>query len=382
MQLPVDIPKVLKAATDINAALETPIAVSVYLDESAPGDVVGLVRAAFASKGAQVRMTVEYLGEGPLRAHEGDDMAVIVAGLRENIGAQAAALRAAGVPVMIVTTLPSLVSDMAEAFGNPIPDGDLVTPVAVPSFIQKTAKQVGEKINGALANVGRKGDASNAKAAEENSAVPEEEPFALDEERAQALELRMGQWVIATCAKKKLAFSLAFPFVRKPLALDSVNTTSAENAAIGFVTFIPGADLPIMTLNQMKMLLQIAAGYGEPMGVARAKELACVVGGAFACRAVARQAVAIVPALGWAIKAAVGYGGTQAMGHAAIEYFEAGGDITGFAHVVERARDEVIEKAAEAEKSPLGQRIVGSVKNAMSQAASSAKNAASARLGQ
>ncbi len=370
MQLPVDIPKVLKAATDINAALDTPIAVSIYIDESAPGDVIGLVRGAFASKGAHVHMTMEYLASDMADAHEGDDLAVIVAGLWEMIGAQAEALRAAGIPVMVVTTLPSLVASMSEAFGHPIPDGDIVSPLAVPTFFQKTAKQAVTKLNGLFAPMPQETD--------ENP--QEDEPYELDDERARALEVRMGQWVIATCAKKKLAFSLAFPFVRKPLALDSVNTTSAENAAIGFVTFIPGADMPIMTLNQAKMLLQIAAGYGEPMGVARVKELACVVGGAFACRAVARQAVAVVPAFGWAIKAAVGYGGTQAMGHAAIEYFEAGGDITGFAHVIERARDEVIEKASEATESPLGQRIMGSMKSAVSQAASSAKNAATARL--
>ena len=55
-----------------------------------------------------------------------------------------------------------------------------------------------------------------------------------------------------------------------------------QNAGVGLVVFIPGADLPIMTLNQAKMLLQIAAAYGEPMGKERVKELAAVVGGAFA----------------------------------------------------------------------------------------------------
>ena len=46
MNLPLDIPALLKAATDIDEARNTPLAVSVYIDETAPGDVVGHVRSA------------------------------------------------------------------------------------------------------------------------------------------------------------------------------------------------------------------------------------------------------------------------------------------------------------------------------------------------
>ena len=37
---------------------------SVFLDETAPGDVVGHVRSAFASAGARTRVTLGYLEEG------------------------------------------------------------------------------------------------------------------------------------------------------------------------------------------------------------------------------------------------------------------------------------------------------------------------------
>lgn len=158
----------------------------------------------------------------------------------------------------------------------------------------------------------------------------------------------MGEWIIDACRDKRLAFALAFPFVRRPLSVDAVNATAVQNAGVGLVVFIPGADLPIMTLNQAKMLLQIAAAYGEPLGKERVKELAAVVGGAFACRSVARQIVAFVPALGWAVKAAIGYAGTLAMGRAAIEYFEDGGNVSGLVGVVSAARDKVVDAAAAA----------------------------------
>ena len=96
-----------------------------------------------------------------------------------------------------------------------------------------------------------------------------------------------------------------------------------QNAGIGMVALIPGADMPVMTLNQAKMVLQIAAAYGQKLGRERAMELLCVVGGGFACRTLARQLVSVVPAFGWVVKGGVGFAGTIAMGCATIAYFEA-----------------------------------------------------------
>ena len=132
----------------------------------------------------------------------------------------------------------------------------------------------------------------------------------------------MGEWVVDTFREKRLAFALAFGFVRRPLSMEFVNATSVQNAGIGLVMIIPGADMPVMTLNQAKMLLQIAAAYDHGLGKERVKELAAVVGGGFACRAIARQLVSLVPGIGWVVKAGVGFAGTMAMGYAAVAYFE------------------------------------------------------------
>ena len=148
-----------------------------------------------------------------------------------------------------------------------------------------------------------------------------------------------------------------------------MSATSLQNAGIGLVLFIPGADMPLMTLNQAKMLLQIAAAYGEPMSVARVKELAAIVGGAFACRSVARQVAGAVPAIGWAVKAGVGYAGTKAMGLAAVEYFERGGNIAGLAGVVSAATATQI--AGDVAATPAGARVFSTVKTAVRQGAAS-----------
>lgn len=360
MQLPVDIKAVIDEATNIDEARQTQLSVSVYIDDSAPGDVQALVRQAFASASPHARVSLMYLEGRPFTPYEGDDMACIVAGLDEQVGAHAEELRLAGVPVMVVTTLPFLVADIARNQGHIIPQDDLVYPKVVQ---QKK-----------LASSG-----AHAAAVVE----PVSEPYPLDEAQGVALYERMGGWVIDTCKEKRLAFALAFPFVRKPLSLEAVNATALQNAGVGLFIIIPGADMPVMTLNQAKMLLMIAASYGEELNMERVKELAALVGGAFACRAVARQLVAFVPGLGWAVKAAIGYTGTIAMGRAAIEYYEGGGGFSKLTEAVAAARDNVVRAAAgrAAEKAQAtGAKAVDSLRSKATQAVDGVRGAASTRF--
>lgn len=360
MQLPVDVRAVIDEALDIDQARTTPLSVSVYLDESAPGDVQAHVRQAFASASTHARVTMSYVGAAPLDAFPGDDMAVIVAGLLGQIGAHAAELRAAGVPTMVVTTMPDLVRDIAHAQHHPIPEGDLVYPRLKNPARTLAAGKDGDTVEeGALAGWS-----------------VSDEPLPLDDASSAALNTRMGEWVVETCKDKRLAFALAFPFVRRPLSLDAVRTTALQNAGVGLVVIIPGADMPVMTLNQAKMLLMIAAAYDEPLGIDRAKELAVLVGGGFACRAVARQLVAFVPALGWAVKAAIGYTGTLAMGHAAIDYYEDGASAGKLTDAVAAARDKVVRFAGRkvaAGAQTAGSRVCAGVCGCVANAASNIK---------
>ena len=375
MKLPIDLKAVIEAATDIESARSTPVSVSVLIDDSAPGDVAAHVRSAFVGAGAHARVTVGYFAGPAFSPYEGDDMAVIVAGFSEEVGRRAAEIRAAGVPVMVVTSMPSLVADMASAYGNPIPEGDLVAPEGVEGCeTDGDAACASGEVEGAhvsvFAGIRAKGSAGSAAGSAGSSDDPDA-PIPIDDAAAAALDRRMGEWVVAACREKRLALALSFPFVRKPLSLEAVSATSLQNAGIGLVLFIPGADMPLMTLNQAKMLLQIAAAYGEPMSAARVKELAAIVAGGFACRSVARQVAGAVPAIGWAVKAGVGYAGTKAMGLAAVEYFERGGNIAGLAGVVSSATAKATQIAGDVAATPAGARVLSTVKTAVRQGAAS-----------
>lgn len=319
MKLPVDIKALLSEVTTIDAARKTSVSVSVYIDDTSPLDVQRHVCQLFRVDQGKAHVSLNYLDAHSFEPHVEDDMAVVVAGLNEQVGAYAQRLRAAGIPVMVVTTLPSLVAEIAQVCGHVIPQGDLLAP-----------RQSGGRIF-----FGAK---------EQSCAMGYAEPVNLDESLADTLSERMGAWMVDACSEKHLAFAQAFPFVRRPLSLESVHATALQNAGVGLLLIIPGADLPVMTLNQAKMLLMIAAAYGEELNMGRIKELVALVGGAFTCRAVARQLASLVPGFGWAVKAGIGYSGTLAMGRAAIEYYE---NSTGLAHVSDtfmHMRDVLLQK--------------------------------------
>ena len=315
------------------------------------------VQNAFEAQAPHARVAYCMLDDALSVPFPGDDAAVIVAGLDERVGEAAASLRAVGVPTMVVTTLPSLVDEIAKTAGHPIPQGDVIAPGGAPV---PARKRLLDGLRGKLIASGV-------------TFTGEGEPVVLDDAARDQLRERMGAWIIAACREKRLAFALAFTFVRRPLSLEAVGATAMQNAGVGLVLILPGADMPVMTLNQAKMLLQIAAAYGQPMNLARVKELACVVGGAFACRTVARQLVGVVPALGWAVKAAIGYAGTEAMGRAAIEYFESGGSLVGLADVVAKAREAVVQGADAAQA--VASSVTGAARDAATAAGIDARRA-------
>lgn len=437
VQSPVDFKAILDEAMDLNKARETPVSVSVYIDDSAADDVIAYTRNAYASAAANARVSIAYLSSTDMLVNPADDFAVIVAGRDIRVGERAAKLREAGIPTMIVTTSPNLVEKVANEQEHPIPNGDIVTPEVLtvrdseaaeilatlpinagpdqhPDYEHATEDSVdgGEEVvvdveevleapvapepasaepaepavdeapsledvsagvggtlrttsaprGGLFSSLVSKAMATadklgkTAAAAVAAAATEPEEPVnpfladvpegldgdcPMNEANTRMMSTRMGKWVIAACKEKSLPLSLAFPFVRRPYATELVNVTSVQNAGIGVVMFIPGADMPIMTLNQAKMLLQIAAAYGQPMTLDRAKELVAVVAGAFACRSAARQVAGIVPFAGWAVKGAIGYSGTLAMGKAAIEYFESGAGIVGVAGLTSKLTEGV-----------------------------------------
>lgn len=115
----------------------------------------------------------------------------------------------------------------------------------------------------------------------------------------------------------------AYPYFRRAVCEEVIRKNARQNAVIGALP-IPGADLPVMTANQGRMVLLIAAAHGEELTLQRARELLGVLAAGFGLRALSRQVLKFIPVGGWAAAAAVGYAGTLAMGRASMLYFERG----------------------------------------------------------
>lgn len=161
------------------------------------------------------------------------------------------------------------------------------------------------------------------------------------------LDQKLGEWAVDQLKEEKIAVSANYPFMREEIAKSYIKATSIQNAIVGGILFIPGADMPVMTLNQMKMIMQIAVVYDSKLDAQRLKELAFVLGGAFLSRTIARQLVGLVPGFGFAIKAAIGYSATYAMGFAALSYFMSGGKVSDFAAYLKEKSSEIGEKSKE-----------------------------------
>jgi len=135
------------------------------------------------------------------------------------------------------------------------------------------------------------------------------------EEIAGAVARRLGEDSTSLAAR--------LPALRGAVCEELILAFSKRNALIAAAVFIPGVDMPVLTINQVRLVLRIGLAHGHELDNARALELLGVVGAGFGFRAVARELLDVVPVAGWAVKGAVAYTGTRAVGEAALRYFEA-----------------------------------------------------------
>ncbi len=133
---------------------------------------------------------------------------------------------------------------------------------------------------------------------------------------AAALAARLSGGAGATVAAR-------VPVLRPAVCSDLIRGASAQNGLIGAAVFVPGADLPVLALNQLRLVLRLAAAHGVELDRGRVPEVAGLLAGAFGFRAVARSLLGLAPAAGWAVQGAVAYGGTRAVGEAALRLYAA-----------------------------------------------------------
>jgi uncharacterized protein (DUF697 family) len=134
-------------------------------------------------------------------------------------------------------------------------------------------------------------------------------------EIARVLADRLGDRGVSLAAR--------IPVLRRAVCEWLIKRVARVNGIVGAAVFVPGVDMPVLTLNQLRLVLGIAAAHGQEIDRERVPEILGVVLSGLGFRALAHRLVALVPVAGWAVKGGVAYGGTRTIGEAAMRYFEA-----------------------------------------------------------
>jgi uncharacterized protein (DUF697 family) len=114
------------------------------------------------------------------------------------------------------------------------------------------------------------------------------------------------------------------PLLRRAVCEQLVSSFARKNGVFAAAVFVPGADLPVLALNQTRMLLRLEQAYGLEIDAREsAPELLAPVATGLGLRAIARELLAVVSVAGWAVRGAVAYAGTRALGEAAVRRLEA-----------------------------------------------------------
>lgn len=124
-----------------------------------------------------------------------------------------------------------------------------------------------------------------------------------------------------------VALGRELPSLRRNMANKIIKASAILNTAAGAEP-IPFIDIPVLLTTQGRMVLKIAAIYGEPFSAKHAKELIGTIAGGLAFRYLAQQGAKLVPVGGWAVAGGIAALGTWSIGQVAIEYFESGKRLT------------------------------------------------------
>jgi uncharacterized protein (DUF697 family) len=124
--------------------------------------------------------------------------------------------------------------------------------------------------------------------------------------------------VAARLGERGAPLAAQVPLLREAVSEQLLAFFARKNGLLAAVVWIPGADLPVLVLNQLRLVLRLAQAYGAAGEVGdRLPELAATVGAGFGLRALAREVLDLVPDAGWAVQVTVAYAGTRALGEAA-----------------------------------------------------------------
>jgi len=133
--------------------------------------------------------------------------------------------------------------------------------------------------------------------------------------------------MIEASPEAALVIGRELPEYRRKAAQRIIRNATLVSLAAGLEP-IPLIDIPILLGTQIRLVLRIAALYGEPLNTAaareHARELVVTMIGGLSLRYLAEQAAKAVPFGGDFVAGAIAGAGTWSIGEVALEYYESG----------------------------------------------------------
>jgi hypothetical protein len=107
------------------------------------------------------------------------------------------------------------------------------------------------------------------------------------------------------------------PLLRGPVCDRLVESLARRNALLGAAVWVRGTDLPVLVLNELRLVLRLAQANGVDGIRDLVPELTATLGAGLGLRALARELVDRFPETAWPLRVAIAYAGTRTIGEAA-----------------------------------------------------------------
>ncbi|MCL5773776.1 MAG: hypothetical protein M1536_05285 [Firmicutes bacterium] len=147
-------------------------------------------------------------------------------------------------------------------------------------------------------------------------------------------------YIVSLSPNLQMAMAKNFPPLREEVASRLIKTTSKQNLIIALASSMP-ANIPVigiifgifsvtgetavLTANQVKLCLQLAAIFGRKLTFFdRMAEILPLAGGAFGWRSIAREIGGLIPGVGLVVKPTIAYSATYLTGKIACWFYEKG----------------------------------------------------------
>ncbi|MBX5450090.1 GTPase [Thermogemmatispora sp.] len=137
--------------------------------------------------------------------------------------------------------------------------------------------------------------------------------------------------IIEASPEAALVIGRELPAFRRSAAQRIIRNATLLSLAAGLEP-VPFIDIPIILGTQVRLVLRLAALYGEPISsseaMRHARELVLTMAGGAGLRYLAEQAAKAVPIGGDLVAGAIAAAGTWAIGQVALEYYDSGKRLT------------------------------------------------------